>query len=78
MSTTAAHYLRETELQPVQDALYHEGLGWLDRREFVANIPNLIGSPGEAPRVYAVVQAVLDGAYRGFGVECDRPDCACR
>jgi hypothetical protein len=74
MKRIESHYLTERERKRVAEVLYHEGLGWLNRREFVLNVPNLIGSPGEAPRVYAVIESVLAGTYRPEG-ECGREDC---
>jgi hypothetical protein len=71
------HYLTETEREAVGDALYHEGLGYLNRREFVSNVANIIGSPGEEPRVLEIIEAVLDGTYRNHLNECDKPDCYC-
>lgn len=72
-----AHYVNNAEREAVADALYHEGLGYLNKPEFVSNIPNVIGSPGEAARVEQVVADVLAGTYRGDLVECDKPDCYC-
>lgn len=73
-----AYYLTESERAEVAEALYHEGLGYLHRREFVGNIAHIVGSPGEEPTVVEIITAVLDGAYRGWEAKCPRPDCRCR
>lgn len=71
------HYLTEREREAVGDALYHEGLGYLNHCDFVANVPNAIGSPGEEARVYEVIDSVLGGTYRGNLVECNKENCYC-